>query len=104
MLFDIVMRKGFPLDDVGFEKISGLYDMGDSQMGVYREGNLLFIEWNGQIIEGMYYKGNNFFEAGGGMYKIQFELLPGGGAKAKLSILDDAAGEGKKILKYRVPR
>ncbi|MGZ5190953.1 MAG: hypothetical protein ACXWCZ_08010, partial [Flavisolibacter sp.] len=40
----------------------GIYSMNDkSLMEFYKKGDLLFLKWNGQIREGLSYKGNNEF-------------------------------------------
>lgn len=107
VLFDIVMRKEFPLEDTVFERISGIYDAGNgNRLKFFKKGDLLFCEINGQIREAFSYKGNNSFEGGSGKAKVQFELLPRGGAKAKLVRLryvdkKEYTFEGTKILKYR---
>jgi catechol 1,2-dioxygenase len=103
--FDIVLQKEYSLDDAAYKKITGLYEMNDKSMGeFYKDGDQLFVKVNGQIMEAMDYKGNNSFEGGLGFIKAQFELLGNGGAKVKVTYVDDDKKtitiEGNKMLKY----
>ena len=103
--FDIVMRKEFPLDSSVYKKIEGLYQMNDKAMVEFSKiDDLLFAKVNGQIMEALYYKGNNEFEGGLGQVKARFELLPAGKVKVKVTYQDDSSkevvSEGTKILKY----
>ncbi len=43
-----------------------------------REDDLLILKLNGQIMEGLAYKGNNSFEGGIGFNKVKFELIANG--------------------------
>ena len=103
--FDIVMAKEYPLDAAVIEKVSGLYQMDKILVEFYKKGDLLFMKFNGQIEEGMAYRGNNRFEGGLGYIKTHFEPTTDGGVKATVSYIDDDrkdhALEGTKILKYR---
>ncbi|MFI5134459.1 MAG: hypothetical protein ACHQD9_01270, partial [Chitinophagales bacterium] len=104
--FNITMSRAFPLDDVSFNKLCGIYDAGkDDRMEFFREGNVLFMKWNGQIYEGLYYKGNNTFENQMGETTVVFELQAGGGTKVKVTYLGDdnkpVTEEGTMLLKYR---
>ena len=103
--FDIVLKEEYVLDATAFKKITGLYEMSDRSMSdFYKDGDELFVKLNGQIMEAMEYKGNNKFEGGLGVISVQFELLSNGGAKVKVSYIDDdrktVTLEGNKILKY----
>ena len=63
--FDIVLAKELKPTDELFKKLTGVYKMNDrSLMEFYREGDLLFVKWNGQIIEALSYKGGNEFSGG----------------------------------------
>jgi protocatechuate 3,4-dioxygenase beta subunit len=105
--FDLVMRKKFEPDLVVFKKLSGLYLMEDKTMTeFYKRGNLLFLKWNGQIQEGLVYKGNNSFEGGDGSPKAQFEIVEAGIVKVKITYGDDGFSKtevfkGVKYLKYQ---
>jgi catechol 1,2-dioxygenase len=103
--FDIVLHDEYIPDAAAFKKISGLYEMSDKSLcDFYRQGYQLFVKLNGQIMEAMDYKGNNSFEGGLGLVKVQFELLSNGSTKAKVSYKEDkdkiTSVEGLKLLKY----
>lgn len=104
--FDIVMAKEFKPNDSVFEKIAGVYKMNDkSVMEFYRKGDLLMLKWNGQIREGLSYKGNNTFS--GGVQNItsaKFELQTNSNVNVKVHFKTITAGEfdfeGIKVFKY----
>ncbi len=102
--FDVVMAKEFKPDDNVFSKLSGLYTMNDNSIiEFYRKGDLLLMKWNGQIREGLRYKGNNEFTGGYGN-KASFELFANGEIKAKvyfITVLKKEFNlEGIKSFKY----
>jgi protocatechuate 3,4-dioxygenase beta subunit len=97
--FDVIMAQSIPLDDSVYSKISGLYDLDKGMVEFYREDDLLMMKRNGQISEGLVYKGNNSFEGALGWRKVKFELLPEGGTKATISQGSNTL-EGTKVLKY----
>jgi catechol 1,2-dioxygenase len=107
LLFDIVMKQEYPLDDATYQKIAGLYDVGNGNKLMFsKQGNLLFCALNGQIIEAFSYKGNYLFKGGNDTNKVQFELLSQGTVRVKLVRLRYAERkvytyDGTKILKYR---
>jgi catechol 1,2-dioxygenase len=76
--FNVIMAKEFIPEDNVFKKLSGLYKMNDKSMMVfYRDGDLLFMKWNGQIREALSYKGNNKFSGSiDNATTAEFELLP----------------------------
>ena len=104
--FDIVMAKEFKPDDSVFEKIAGVYKMNDkSVMEFHRKGDLLMLKWNGQIREGLSFKGNNTFS--GGVQNIttaKFELQTNSKVNVKVHFKTITAGEfdfeGMKAFKY----
>ena len=101
--FDVYLKKEYILEATAFKKIEGLYEMSDKSMiEFYKDGDQLFAKINGQIMEAMDYKGDNSFAGGINYVKAKFELLNGGGAKVKVSIMDDKPVEieGTKLLKY----
>jgi len=103
--FDIVMAKEFKPDDTVFEKLSGLYTMNDNSIiEFYREGDLLFMKWNGQIREGLRYKGNNAFD-GGMDNNASFQLLDNGAIKVKVYFVtvlkQEFTLEGIRAFKYK---
>jgi len=101
--FDVYLKEEYVLEATAFKKIEGLYEMSDKSMiEFYKDGDQLFAKINGQIMEAMDYKGDNSFAGGINYVKAKFELLNGGGAKVKVSIMDDKPIEmtGTKLLKY----
>ncbi len=104
--FDIVMAKEFKPNDSIFENIAGVYKMDDkSVMEFYRKGDLLMLKWNGQIREGLSFKGNNTFS--GGVQNIttaKFELQTNSKVNVKVHFKTITAGEfdfeGIKAFKY----
>ena len=101
--FDVVMAKEFPLDAAVFEQVSGLYELEkDTKAEFYRKGDLLFVKWNGQIEDALYYVGNNSFENGSGG-KVQFDILERGAVKFNFSYAKNGTStitKGSRILKY----
>jgi catechol 1,2-dioxygenase len=103
--FNVVLAKEFKPDDSVFEKLSGLYSMNDNSIiEFYREEDLLFMKWNGQIREGLRYKGNNMFD-GGIDNSVNFELLDNGAIKVKVHFITvlkkEFNLEGIKAFKYK---
>lgn len=106
--FDVVMGKSFPLNDAGYKKITGLYQLKNGMAEFTREDDLLFLKLNGQFMEGLIYKGNNSFEGGIGFNKVKFELMANGDVKTKITLWDSWSEdqkylelhEGIKVLKY----
>ena len=71
----------------------------------YKNNDLLFAKVNGQIMEALYYQGNNCFTSALEMVKVKFELKEKGEVKAFVDYLDDmnntwTKSDGSKILKY----
>jgi catechol 1,2-dioxygenase len=106
--FNIVMGKTFRLNDAGYKKITGLYQLKNGMAEFIKEDDLLFFKLNGQFMEGLLYKGNNSFEGGLGFNKVQFELMANGDVKTKITLWDLGPDdrkylelhEGIKVLKY----
>lgn len=107
--FDVVMGKSFPLDDAGYRKITGLYQLKNGKAEFNREDDLLLMKYNGQLMEGLSYTGDNTFEGGLGYVKVKFDVLADGGVKATINFKDwdinmanakTTTEEGMKYLKY----
>ena len=106
--FDIVLKESYSLDDTGYQKIAGLYQVEQGLMEFYREDDLLFAKLNGQILEGFAYEGNNTFVGGNKMNSVRFEISQDGSVKAHITFWDNWPGldmfpmkmEGKKVFKY----
>ena len=98
------MADTFPLSDEGYNKLCGLYALDkDGNAEFYRQDDLLFIKFNGQVWDGLAYKGNNLFEGGLGDLQTQFDLLADGSVKAKITSKGRTSvesWEGTKFLKY----
>ena len=104
--FDVMMTKEFKLDDAVFDKVAGIYNMSDKTMvEFYKSGDLLFVKINGQIMEALYYKGNNNFTSAMDLVKVQFELKEKGVVKTMIEYQDDSnkwvKTDGLKLLKYK---
>lgn len=105
--FDIFLGKPFLLNDDGYKKITGIYQLKNGTAEFNRQDDLLFLKMNGQYMEGMVYKGNNSFEGGLGANQVRFELLVNGEVTCKIKLWDFPKDqtflelhEGLKILKY----
>ena len=102
--FNIVMAETFPLSEEGYNKVCGLYTLDkDGNAEFYRQDDLLFVKFNGQVWDGLVYKGNNLFEGGLGRLQVQFDLPAEGGVKTKITshrAVGVGTWEGTKFLKY----
>ncbi len=105
--FNVVMGNTFALNDAGYKKITGLYQLKNGMAEFIREDDLLLLKMNGQFMEGLVYNGSNSFAGGLGFNKASFELMPNGDVKTKITMWDMGADqrflevhEGMKILKY----
>jgi len=107
IIFNVVMTKEVLLDDAGFQKIVGLYQMNEKTMvEFYRSDDLLFVKINGQIDDALYYKGNNSFKDALDTTRIRFEPQENGETKFFVEYIPDpdkgdwVKGTGKRLLKY----
>ena len=106
--FDVVLGESYTLDDSAFRKIVGLYQIEPGYMEFYREGELLFMKLNGQILEACSYRGENTFVNGRNMSSVKFELQTEGSVKANIILFDNWPGieafpmklVGTKTFKY----
>lgn len=100
IIFNIIMSKEIPLDTKVYEKITGLFDIGEkSFLEFIKNDDLLFMKRNGQLVAGLKYIGNNTFEGGIGYPKVTFELLKDGGTKVVV-VTATKTYNGTKYLKY----
>ena len=105
--FDIVMAKEFKPDKTVFDKLAGVYKMNDnSSVEFYKKDDLLIMKWNGQIWEGLSYKGNNTFSGGAdNSATVAFQVSTGGDVKVKVHLKSIIKGdidmEGNKEFNYR---
>jgi catechol 1,2-dioxygenase len=103
--FDVVMVKESKPSDTLFEQLTGLYIMSDKSIIEFdRDGDLLFMKWNGQFREAFSYKGNNQF-AGGMENKVTFELSPAGETRVNVHFVTvlrkEFNLEGVRSFKYK---
>lgn len=101
IIFNVIMSKEFPLDKKVYDKITGLYDIGeDNSCEFTKNDDLLFMKLNGQIIAGLTYIGNNTFEGGVGFPKVSFDLQMDGNVKVVIVQSPTTTVNGIKYLKY----
>jgi protocatechuate 3,4-dioxygenase beta subunit len=107
--FNVVMQKEFKPTAEVYKKITGIYEMNDNSLvEFYKDGDMLMVKSNGQIIEGVTYKGNNTFVGGGegtNQEKVMFEITGNGTVKVKIEYYNafsrrDIKVEGVKTFKY----
>jgi catechol 1,2-dioxygenase len=100
VVFNVVMSKEIPLDKNVYEKVTGLFDVGDNNFIEFiKNDDLLFMKQNGQLRASLKYIGNNTFEGGIGYPKATFELLKDGGTKVVV-VTATKTYIGTKYLKY----
>ena len=107
VLFDIVMQEYYPLSSEGFNRLEGLYQIEKGIVEFYRENHLLMMKINGQIMEGMAYKGNNLFQAANGVNQAEFKVAENGNVDVLIKMWnyphrekEPIAFEGTKFMKY----
>lgn len=101
IMFNVIMSKEISLDKKVYDKITGLYDMGQGNYVEFiQNDDLLFVKHNGQLIADIKYIGNNTFEGGIGFPKATFELLPDGTTKVTVVPSTTTSYSGTKFLKY----
>ena len=102
IIFNVIMNKEIPLDEKVYDKITGIYDMGNNNNNLVeyvKSDDLLFFKHNGHIVAAMSYIGNNTFESNNGSLKSTFEIQNDGTVKLELT-LPDKTVTGTKFLKY----
>jgi catechol 1,2-dioxygenase len=103
IIFDVIMSKEIPLDKKGYDKITGLYDVGDNNFIEFsKSDDLLFMKQNGQLVASLKYIGKNTFEGGEGYPKATFALEKDGMVKVEVAteIPTSKTYNGTKYLKY----
>ena len=99
--FNAIMSKEIPLDQKVYDKITGLYDVGEGNVYEFiKNDDLLFMKKNGQLRASLKYIGNNTFEGGIGFPKVTFELQKDGAVKAVIVRTATVTLNGMKYLKY----
>ena len=102
IIFNVIMSKEIPLDKKVYDKITGLYDVGDNNFYEFiKNDDLLFMKQNGQLRASLKYIGNNTFEGGIGFPKVTFELQKDGGVKVVIVRTATITLNGIKYLKYK---
>ena len=104
IVFNIIMSKEIPLDKKVYDKITGLYDVGDNNFIEFtKNDDLLFMKQNGQLWASLKYIGNNTFEGGTGSPKATFELQKDDTVKVVVvtEIPTTKTYNGTKYLKYK---
>jgi hypothetical protein len=101
IVFNVIMSKEIPLDKKVYDKITGLYDIGDNNfIEFFKNEDLLFMKLNGQLRASLKYIGNNTFEGGIGFQKATFALQNDGSVKVVVERTGNKAYNGIKYLKY----
>jgi catechol 1,2-dioxygenase len=103
IIFNVIMNKEIPLDKKVYDKITGLYDVGDDNFIEFiKNDDLLFMKQNGQLAASLKYIGNNTFEGGEGYPKASFELQKDDTIKVVVvtEIPTTKTYHGTKYLKY----
>ncbi len=105
--FDITLGTTLQLDDAGYRKVTGLYQLKQGMAEFYREDDLLIMKLNGQIMEGMTYRGNNTFEGGQSFVRARFTMVTGGEPRVQIDLWDvpgqpqfKSSFEGVRSLRY----
>jgi catechol 1,2-dioxygenase len=101
--FNVVMHKEIPLDKKAYDKLTGLYDMGDmNSVEFIKNDDLLFMKRNGQLSSALGYIGNNSFQGGAYDPKVSFEIQKDNAVKATivLQFPEVKTLVGVKYLKY----
>lgn len=100
IIFNVVMSKEIPLDKKVYDKVTGLYDIGEgNSIEFLKNDDLLFVKWNGKLVADIKYIGNNTFEGGIGFPKASFEIQKDGNVKVVV-VTATKTYNGTKYLKY----
>ncbi len=100
IIFNVIMSKEIPLDQKVYDKITGLYDIGNNNsIEFIKNDDLLFVKYNGHLIADIKYIGNNTFEGGIGFPKATFEIQKDGNVKVVV-VNGTKTFNGTKFLKY----
>jgi len=103
IVFNVIMSKEIPLDKKVYDKITGLYEVGDNNFIEFiKSDDLLLMKQNGQLWASLKYIGNNTFEGGIGYPKASFELQKDDTVKVVVvtEIPTLKTYNGTKYLKY----
>ena len=100
--FNVILNKEIPLDDKVFEKLTGIYSIGEGNYVEFiKSDDALLLKRNGALVSSLVYIGNNMFEGSGtGFPKVSFELAMDGSVETKLTTTSKTYS-GVKYLKYK---
>ena len=102
VVFNVIMGIAIPLDEKVYDKVTGLFDVGDNNFIEFiKNDDLLFMKQNGQLKASLKYMGNNSFEGGIGYPIAIFELQKDGPVKVVVQRTADKKLYGTKVLKYK---
>jgi catechol 1,2-dioxygenase len=100
IIFNVVMKKEFPLEQKVYDKLTGLYNMeGDNAIEFIQRDDALHMKRNGQLVAALSYIGNNTFQQGEGVPKAVFAVQEDGSVKVEVSF-SSTVYKGVKYLKY----
>lgn len=95
------MSKEIPVDKKVYNKVTGLYDVGDGNFYEFvKNDDLLFLKQNGQLRASLKYIGNNTFEGVIGFPKVTFELQKDSVVKVVIVRTATLTLNGIKYLNY----
>jgi protocatechuate 3,4-dioxygenase beta subunit len=101
ILFSVIMSKEIPLDKKVYDKVTGLYDVGDGNFYEFvKNDDLLDMKQNGQLRASLKYIGNNTFLGGFDYPKATFELQNDRTVKVVLVRTATKTYNGTKFIKY----
>ncbi len=104
IVFNVVMSREIALDEKVYDRLTGLYDVGDHNFIEFsKSDDLLFMKQNGQFWAALKYIGNNTFEGGIGYPKATFEIQKDETVKVVVitDIPTSKTYHGIKYLKYK---
>jgi protocatechuate 3,4-dioxygenase beta subunit len=100
IIFNVVLRKEYALEQKVYDRICGLYDMGkDHTVEFIQQDDALHMKHNGQLSSALSYIGNNTFQEGDRFVKAAFTLNQDGSVEVVIGE-DERMWKGKKYLKY----
>ena len=100
IVFNVILNKEISLDKNVYDKITGIYTLGDGNAFEFlKKDDLIFMKRNGLLLASLKYIGNNTFEDGIGYPKASFEIEKDGGVKVVVTT-EGKTYNGTKYLKY----
>lgn len=100
IVFNVVLKKEFPLEQQVYDKITGLYALDkDDYVEFVKRDDALHMKYNGQLVSALSYIGNNSFQQGDGSPKAIFTPQANGTVLVEV-IWGSRNRKGTKYLKY----